>query len=120
MHWSFVAIATLVKSNLGEKGLINILMNISSKALRDYLECVKIYKGAPSKKKTDLVEIIVYGHIDKTNKIGVEDISKKEANQILRQNKILVKSLPGYGNTELKKKELMTCANTECSIKIND
>ena len=120
MHWSFVAIATLVKTNLGEKGLINILMNISSKALRDYLECVKIYKGAPSKKKTDLVEIIVYGHIDKINKIGVEDISKKEANQILRQNKILVKSLPGYGNIGLKKKEIVTCANTECSIKIND
>ena len=119
-HSSFVAIATLVKSTLGEKGPINILMNILSKALRDYLECGKIYKGAPSKKKTDLVEIIVYGHINKINKIGVEDISKKEANQILRQNKILVKSLPGYGNIGLKKKELMACANTECSIKIND
>ena len=104
MHSLFVAIATLVKGNLDEKCLINILMNISSKALRDYLECVKIYKGAPSKKKTDLVEIIVYGHIDKINKIGVEDISKKEANQILRQNKILVKSLPGFGNIGLKKK----------------
>ena len=103
-HSSFVAIATLVKSTLGEKGPINILMNILSKALRDSLECGKIYKGASSKKKTDLVEIIVYGHTNKINKIGVEDISKKEANQILRQNKILVKSLPGYGNIGLKKK----------------
>ena len=79
MDSKFVAIATLVKSNLGEKCLINILMNISSEALRDYLECGKIYKGASSKKKTDLAEMIVYGHIiDKTNKIGVEDILKKK------------------------------------------
>ena len=96
-------------------------MNISSEAFRDYLECRKIYKSASSKKKTDLVEMIVYGHfIDKINKISVQDISKKEANQILRQNKILVKSLPGYGNIGLKKKEIVTCANAECSIKIND
>ena len=54
-------------------------MNISSEALGDYLECGKIYKGASSKKKTDLAEMIVYGHIiDKINKIGVEDISKKK------------------------------------------
>ena len=96
-------------------------MNISSEALRDYLECGKIYKVASSKKKTDLVEMIVYGHfINKINKISVEDISKKEANQILRQNKILAKSLSGYGNIGLRKKEIVTCANTERSIKIND
>ena len=51
MNSSFLSIATLAKSNLGEKCLINILMNISSDALRDYLECRKIYKGASSKKK---------------------------------------------------------------------
>ena len=39
---------------------------------------------------------------------------------MLKQNQKLVKSLPGYGNIGLKKKEIMTCANTECSIKIND
>ena len=65
---SFVSIATLVKSNLGEKCLINIVMNISTNALSDYLECAKIYKGASSKKNTNLVEMIVYGHI--TNKIN--------------------------------------------------
>ena len=48
---SFVSIATLVKSNPGEKCLINILMNISSDALRNYLQCGKIYKGASSKKR---------------------------------------------------------------------
>ena len=47
------------------------------------------------KKKTDLVEMIVSGHItDKINKMRMEDISKKEAKQILRSNKILVKPLP--------------------------
>ena len=51
MNSSFLSIATLAKSNLGEKCLINILMNISSDALRDYLECRKIYKGASSKKR---------------------------------------------------------------------
>ena len=91
MNSSFVSIATLAKSNLGEKCLINILMNISSDALRDYLECRKIYKGASSKKKTDLVEMIVYGNItNKINKMTIKDISKKEANKILRSNKILV------------------------------
>ena len=79
MHLSFVAITTLVKSNLSEKCLIHILMNIWSEALRDYLECGKNYKGASSKKKADLVEIIVYGHIiDKINKISVGDIWKKK------------------------------------------
>ena len=43
-------------------------MNISTNALSDYLECAKIYKGASSKKKTNLVEMIVYGHI--TNEIN--------------------------------------------------
>ena len=51
MNSSFVSIATLVKSNLGEKCLINILMNISSDALRNYLQRGKIYKGASSKKR---------------------------------------------------------------------
>ena len=118
---SFVAIATLIKSNLGEKCLINILMNISSDALRDYLESGKMYKSASSKKKTDLVEMIDYGHItDKRNKMRIEDISKKEANQILRSNKILVKSLLGHGNIGLKRKGIVACDNKEYSIKITD
>ena len=51
IHSSFVSITTLVKGSLGERYLINILMNISSDALKDYLECRKIYKGASSKRK---------------------------------------------------------------------
>ena len=80
-------------------------MNISSDALRDYLEYGKIYKSASSKKKTDLVEMIVYGHItDKINKMRIKDISTKKAKQILRSDKILVKWLPGHGNIGLKRK----------------
>ena len=85
---SFVSIASLVKSNLGERCLINILMNISTNALSDYLECAKIYKGASSKKKTNLVELIVYGHItNKVNKINLVDITKTERNQIFKKKR---------------------------------
>ena len=61
MNSSFAAISTLIKSDIGEKCLINFLMNISAQALRDYLECANIYKGTSPKKKTDLIEMIVYG-----------------------------------------------------------
>ena len=118
---SFVSIATLVKSNLGERCLINILINISSEALKDYLEYGKICKGASSKKKNDLVEMIVYRYItDKISKLHLEDISETEAPQILKQNNIIVKSLPGYGNMGLTRKEIMTYGNRECSIKISE
>ena len=51
MDSSFVAISTLVKSDNGEKCLINILMEISTQGLRNYLEFANIYKGNASKKK---------------------------------------------------------------------
>lgn len=121
MNSSFLSIVSLVKSNLGEKCLINILMNISLQALTDYLECGKIYKGTSSKTKTDLLQMVVYSHIiDRVSKLGMQDITKKEANQILKQNKISVKSLPGYGNIGLKRKEIMACNNSECTIKVWD
>ena len=63
MNSAFVAISTLVKSNIGENCLINFLMHVSGKALRDYLECANIYKGTSPKKKTDLIEMIIYGCI---------------------------------------------------------
>ena len=31
----------------------------------------------------------------------------------------MLKSLPGYGNAELKKKDIMTCENRELSIRVN-
>ena len=49
--------------------------------------------------------MIFYGCItEKLNKKEIEDISTKQANQILNKSKIIVKSFPAYGNTELKKK----------------
>ena len=121
MNSSFLAIATLVASNLGESCLINIVMNISNKSLRSHLQCRKIYNGTSSKKKTELMEILVYGHItDKISKMGLQDITKKEANQILNKNKIQIKTLPGYGNMELKRKEILACTNNEPSIKMHD
>ena len=49
----------LLKRDIGEKCLINVLMNISAQALRDYLKCANIYKGNSSKQKNDLIEMIV-------------------------------------------------------------
>ena len=107
MNSSFVAISTVTKSNIGEQCLINILMNISTESLRDYLKCANIYKGNTSRKKNDLIEMIVYGCItDKLNKEWVKDISAKQANQILNKSNIVVKSLPGYGNAELKREDI--------------
>ena len=82
-------------------------MNVSAQALTDYLECANIYKGNSPKKKTDLIEMIVYGCItEKLNKKGIEDISTKQANLVLNKNNMTVKSLPGYGNASLKRKEI--------------
>ena len=107
MNSSLVAIGTLLKSNISEKCLINFLMNLSNQALRDYLKFANICKGSSSKKKTDLVEMIVYGCItNKLNKNEIKDLSIKEMNKILKEHDIILKSLPGYGNTELKRQDL--------------
>ena len=119
MNSSFVAISTLAKSDIDEKCLINILMNMSTQALRDFLERANIYTGNASKKKTDLVEMIVYGCItDKLNKKVLEDISSKHANQILNRSKTIIKSLPGYGNAELKKKDIKPSVTEKTFIKL--
>ena len=82
-------------------------MNVSTKGLKDCLECASIYKGASPKKKTDLVEMIVYGYMSETlNKKDLKGIKIKEAKQILHKNSIKINSLPGHGNMGLKKKEI--------------
>ena len=97
MSSSFVHISTLIKSDIGENCLVNSLVNISTQALRDYLKSENIYKGDSSKKKNDLIETIVYECItNKLNIEGIEDISTKQANQILNKSNISVKSLTGY------------------------
>ena len=87
-------------------------MNLSTKWLKDYLECASIYKGTSPKKKTDLIEMSVYKCMTGTlNKIDIEVISTKQPNQILNKNNITMESLSGYGNMGLKKKEIKPCVN---------
>ena len=44
MNSSFVVISKLIKSNIREKYIVNFLRDVSTQALRDYLECANIYK----------------------------------------------------------------------------
>ena len=63
-------------------------MNLSAAAVRDYLKLANIYRTSSSKKKTELVEMIVYGCItNKLNKKEIEDISIKEATKILKKKR---------------------------------
>ena len=63
--------------------------------------------------------MIIYGCItEKLNKKEVADISITQPNQILNKNNIKVKSLPGYGNINLKKKEIKPFVEEKSFIKI--
>ena len=74
MNLKFAEISTLVKSHIEEKCLIKFLMNVSKKGLKDYLEYASIYKGTSPKKKTDLIEMVVYGCMTGTlNKKDLEE-----------------------------------------------
>ena len=109
---SLIAIGILVKSNIGKRCLINFLMNIPAQALGNYLRLANIYKSNSSKRETNLVEMIVYGCItNKINKNEIEDISPKETHKILKEYEIILKSLPGYGNSELKRHDMKPCDN---------
>ena len=80
MNSIFAVISILIKSNIEEKCLINFLMNVSTKGLKDYLECTSIYKDTSPKKKTDLIEMIVYGCMTET-------INKKDRGHINKTSK---------------------------------
>ena len=119
MNSTFTVVSTLIKRNLGEKCLITFLMNVSSKGLKDYLECAFIYNRTSSKKKTDLIEMIVYGCMTGTlNKKDLEDIKIEEAKQILNKNNLTIDSLPGYANIGLKKKEIKPYVRGKTFIKV--
>ena len=123
LNSSLVAISTLMNSSLSKKGMANIPMKFTNEALKEYLEAAKIYKGNSSKKKTDLVEIVLFGHItNKLNKMGIEDVTKNEAKQILQRFNIRVRSLLVYGNVGLKRKEILALAeqNSRTSIELID
>ena len=120
MNSSLVAISILVKSNIGKKCLINSLMNISNESLMGYLELAIVYKSNSSKKKTDLVEMMAYGHMNgKISKSDIKDISIDTAEKIFSDNNISIKLLPGYGNSGLKRKEIITNTKKDkSSIKV--
>ena len=122
MNSSRVTISILVKSNIGKKCLINGLMNMSNEALMEYLESANVYKSNSSKKKTDLTEMIVYGYINgKISKSNIEDTSIDTAKKLLKDNNINIKSLPGYGNSGLKRKKIINnIKKAKCSINIQE
>ena len=120
MNSSLVAISILVKNNISRQCLINFLTDISSQSLGSYLRLSNIYDGNCNKKKTDLIEMVVYGCItNKLDKKRIEDISLNKAYTILKEKDISVKSLPGYGNLVLRKKDIKTYNDT-ISIEIKE
>ena len=107
MSSSLVCIGILVKSNISKLCLIKFLNDVSSRALRAYLGLAEVYDGNANKKKSDLIEMIVYGCMNgKLKNKVVDEISVKRAYTILRENNINIKSLPGYGNMGLRKKDI--------------
>ena len=64
--------------------------------------------------------MIVYEYITiKVSKEPIKDISINKTMSILKEKDILIKSLPGYGNLGLKKKDIKPFVS-EFSIKINE
>ena len=107
MNSSLACIGILVKSNISKQYLINFLNRVSSSALRAYLGLAEVYDGNANKKKSDLIETIIYGCMNgKLKNKVVDEISVKRAYTILRENNINIKSLPGYGNMGLRKKDI--------------
>ena len=118
MNSSLVCIGILVKSNISKLCLINFLNDVSSRALRAYLGLAEVYDGNANKKKSDLIEMIVYGCMNgKLKNKVVDEISVKRAYTILRENNINIKSLPGYGNMGLRKKDIKPYVENKNDVK---
>ena len=63
--------------------------------------------------------MIVYWYMNgKLSKKPLQDFSTNNALNILKDKKISIKSLPGYGNSNLKKKDIINKHETECSTKV--
>ena len=89
MNSSLVCIGILVTSNISKHCLIKFLNEVSSSALLIYLGAAEVYDGNANKKKSDLIEMIVYGCMNGKlkNKIA-EDIAFNRAITILREDKL--------------------------------
>ena len=54
--------------------------------------------------------MIIYGCMNgKLNNKNIDDISTNKANNILKENNISIKSLPGYCNVSKRKKHINSC-----------
>ena len=86
------------------------------------MRLANIYDGNYNKKKIDLTEMIIYGCMNgKLKNVDISGISNNEVNTILKEKEISIKSLPGYGNLGLKKKDLKSYEeNEKCSVKSKD
>ena len=89
MNSSFVCISILVKSRLPKNCLINYLNEVSSQSLRSYLRLANIYDGNSNKKKSDLIEMIIYGCMNgKLKNMDISDISNNKSHSILKEKYI--------------------------------
>ena len=88
--------------------------------MRCYLKLANIYDGSANKKKSDLIEMIIYGCMNgKLNNKNIDDISNNKTSSILKEKDINIKLLPGYGNMGKRKKDIKTyIENNKCSVKI--
>ena len=83
MNSSFTCITILVKSNISRPCLINFLNELSSRSLRYYLKLANIYDGNSNKRKSDLIEMIMYGCTNgKLKNKTIDDISINKAHSI--------------------------------------
>ena len=66
--------------------------------------------------------MIIYGCMNgKLKNNTIDDISINKSRIILKEKNISIKSLPGYGNLRLKKRDIKPYVeNNKCSIKIKD
>ena len=80
------------------------------------------YDGNSNKKKSEMIEMIIYGWINgKLKNKRIVDISINKAHNILKEKDISIKSLPGYGNLGLREKDIKPYVeNNKSSIKISD
>ena len=122
MNSSFVCISILVKSKLPKNCLINDLNEVSSQFLRSYLRLSNIYDGNSNKKKSDLIEMIIYGFMNgKLKTTCFDDTFNNKVSTVLKEKDISIKSLPGCGNLRIKKRDIKPYVeNDKCGIKLKD
>ena len=122
MNSSFVCINILVKSEISRQLLINFLSEASSQSLGYYLKLANIYDGNSNKKKKQLDwnDYVWFMNGKSKNKI-IEGISINKTHGILKEYDIIIKSLPGYGELGLRKKDIKAYVeNNKPSIKLVD